>query len=198
MPRVKGWLRVIRRRDRWGRPVDPGYGVDEGAGIDGELPEEPEIDEGGEIDNSLPGNKPPGHPGHLPAWPGFPPRPGQGLPVWPGRPVDPGFGVDEGTAPGQGLPGRPVRPGHLPAWPVRPERPDLGLPPAPGNELPPVDPPPGTIWPPLPPGSVKPGKVLLLAWITGVGYRYVVIEVKPPSPDQGGPDAPPTAQPKRL
>jgi hypothetical protein len=51
----------------------------------------------------------------------------------------------------------------------------------------------------------------VLAAIQGVGYRYIVVEIKPPSPDQGLPDEgegpetqppqpdhglPPTAQPK--
>jgi len=183
MPRVRGFLRILKR-DRWGRPdqglpggvdpVDPDFGIDEGAGPDqGFNPDYP--DQG----------FPPGHPGHLPGHPGhsLPERPGHGLPVWPGRPVDPGFGVDEDD----------VRPGHLPIWPVIPERPDTGLPPVPGQPLPPTDPPPGTIWPPLPPG-LPTGKMLALVWLTGVGYRYVVIEVKA---DQGGPGAPPAAQPKR-
>ena len=30
MPMVRGFLRIIKRRDRWGRPVDPDYGIDEG------------------------------------------------------------------------------------------------------------------------------------------------------------------------
>lgn len=30
MPRVSGFLRIHQRRDRWGRPVDPDYGIDEG------------------------------------------------------------------------------------------------------------------------------------------------------------------------
>jgi hypothetical protein len=153
----------------------------------------------------------------LPGGGGRPPRPGQGLPhpgrpVDPGwgwggggeRPIDPGYGWGGGERPGHGLPhpGRPVDPGwgwgggqggeagQLPVWPLGPEH---GLPPIPGQPLPPIDPPPGTIWPPLgepgqglPPG-VKPGKVLVLVLISGVGYRYVVLELKP---DQGGPVAP--------
>jgi hypothetical protein len=192
------------------RPTDPDYGVDEGVdpgyGV-----------EGGEEhpDHELPGFPgAPGHPGHLPARPGRPvdpgygrpgggrpPRPGQGLPR-PGRPVDPGYGVDEGGG-GEA--------GHLPVWPIGP---DQGLPPVPGQPLPPTDPPPGTIWPPLPPGAEIPaGKAILLAAIKGVGYRYIVVQIQPPAPDQGLPDGweepetqppqpdqglptPPTPQPK--
>lgn len=167
MPRVKGFLRVIRRRDRWGRPVDPDYGIDEG--------EFPDIDEPDDEypDQGLPGR--PERPGHLPGW-GRPPRPGRPemperpghLPGWggrPSRPVDPGWGVDEGD--------------HI--WPLPP---GAGLPPSPGQPLPPVDPPPGTIWPPLPPGIDITGKALLLAWIPGVGNRWVVVTI--PEPPAGG------------
>jgi hypothetical protein len=172
---------------------DPGYGVDEGGHPDQGLP-------------GFPGS--PGHPGHLPARPGRPGgggRPGH-LPARPGRPVDPGYGVDEGGEAGQ-----------LPVWPATPDHP-IHLPPIAGHPLPPIDPPPGTIWPPLPPDAAPTGKALVLAAIQGVGYRYIVIEIAPPSPDQGLPDGgehpdqglppgqpgapdqglpqPPTAQPK--
>jgi hypothetical protein len=139
----------------------------------------------------------PGHPdqGLPPNWGGWPGHPDQGLPGG-GRPIDPGFG--HGRPPQAGhLPsrpgGRPVdpgygvgegSPGHLPVWPVGP---DQGLPPIPGQPLPPTDPPPGTIWPPLPPGAAPSGKALVLALIQGVGYRYIVIEISPPHPDQGLP-----------
>ena len=164
-----------------------------------------------------------GHPDHeLPGRPGRPPHPSQGLPPT-GRPIDPGFGQ-----------GRPPRPGHLPSYgggrptdpdygvdtgsgstgpeqlPVWPIGPDQGLPPVPGHPLPPIDPPPGTVWPPLPP-SVPEGKVIALVAISGIGYRYTVLTVPPPKPDQGLPPEkpetqpphpaqplPPTAQPKRV
>jgi len=83
-------------------------------------------------------------------------------------------------------------------WPLGP---DQGLPPIAGQPLPPTDPPPGTIWPPLPPGAEIPaGKALLLAAIKGVGYRYIVVEIEPAHPDQGlpggeGPETQPPAQP---
>lgn len=149
----------------------------------------------GHPDQGLPGQRPP-HVGNRPPGQGRPPRPGQGLPR-PGRPTDPGFGVDEDGA----------HPGHLPVWPIGP---DQGLPPVPGQGLPPTDPPPGTIWPPLPPDVEVTGKALVLAAIQGVGYRYIVVEIAPAHPDQGlpsdqphpdqglPPTDPPTAQPKGL
>jgi hypothetical protein len=100
--------------------------------------------------------------------------------------------------------------GQLPIWPLGPEH---GLPPIAGQPLPPIDPPPGTVWPPLPP-SVEPGKVLVAVFISGVGSRYVVLTVpergegepdqglpgrpgRPPQPGQGLPPSPPVPQPKR-
>ena len=71
--------------------------------------------------------------------------------------------------------------------------PDQGLPgtpPSVDNALPM---PPATIWPPLPPGSGIAGKALILVWVVGVGYRWVVVggtDIWPPPPQ------PPTAQPK--
>jgi hypothetical protein len=226
MPRVSGWLRV-HSRDRFGRPVDPGFGVDEG-----------DLEESGEYPDQ--GGPSPGRPGHLPSWGRPPGRPGQGLPR-PPRPTDPDYGIDEGEYPDQGLPGgghfwpdrpsqglpRPPRPPHVwprppsgglpvdPGWggggrPERPERPEHGLPifpsipgkpdnslpPVDGEEPPPVDPPPGTIWPPLPP-TIPPGKVIALVAISGVGYRYAVLTVPPPKPGQGlPPQRPPVPQPK--
>jgi hypothetical protein len=202
MPRVAGFLRVIRRRDRWGRPVDPDYGIDEGeleggpdTGFNPDYPDQgfnPDYpDQGG------PGGRPgrPERPGHLPGWgrperperPERPGRPGNRPPgSWGGRPVDPGYGVDEGGG------------DHI--WPFPP---GSGLPPAPGQPLPPVDPPPGTIWPPLPPDIDVHGKLLLLAWIPGVGNRWIIVNVpEPPAggiggrpPDRPGP-TPPGPTPK--
>jgi hypothetical protein len=155
---------------------------------------------GGHPDQGLPGGRPP-HAGHLPSRPGRPVDPGfgnpgwgggrpdQGLPqpphVWPkppggGLPVDPGWGVGGGEHPDQG-----------PVYPIGPEHPDNELPEIPGIEPPPTDPPPGTVWPPLPPEVSPPDggakKAIVLAAIEGVGYRYVVIEISPPHPDQGLP-----------
>ena len=196
------YIRFVEGRpggNRPPRPTDPDYGVDEGV--------DPGYGVEGGWDDPHPGHElpgvpgAPGHPGHLPARPGGrPPRPDQGLPGGgrPGRPVDPGYGVGSGE-----------HPGHLPVWPIGP---DQGLPPVPGQPLPPTDPPPGTIWPPLPPGAEVPsGKAILLAAIQGVGYRYIVVQIEPghpdqglpgegeetqpPAPDQGLPQ-PPTPQPK--
>jgi len=196
MPRqgYYAYITPIERPGYGGGPVDPDWGVDEGGHPDQGLP-------GGRPPHV--GNRPPGsgdwrpgggwggeHPGNRP--PGSRPvRPGQGLPR-PGRPVDPGYGIEEeggGEA------------GQLPVWPVDPTHPIA--PPIPGEPNPPVDPPPGTVWPPLPPGTVT-GKALALVWIQGVGYRYVVIQISPPAPDQGlppgtgEPTEPPTPQPKGL
>lgn len=105
--------------DRHGRPVDPDYGLEEGAGPDQGLP-------GGEYpDQGLPGG----------GWGGRPPRPDQGLPGRPGRPVDPGWGVGgRPPRPGQGLPRPPIfHPGHpdhgLPSEGEIPGIPDQELPP---------------------------------------------------------------------
>ena len=110
----------------------------------------------------------PGRPGR----PGRPDYPSQGLPGRPGRPIDPDYGIDEGEG-GEA--------GKLPIWPIGPEH---GLPPIAGLPLPPTNPPPGTIWPPLPP-SIPAGKTLVYAGIVGVGKRYIVVDVPPPKPDQG-------------
>jgi hypothetical protein len=87
MPRVKGFLRILKRRP--GGPVDPdygidegvdpGYGVDEGTGVDNELPSPPPgIWPPPTISHPVhpiaPGGSP-GTPGHLPA-----PPPGS---IWP-------------------------------------------------------------------------------------------------------------------
>jgi hypothetical protein len=88
MPRVKGFLRIIKRRHPSG-PVDPDYGVDED-----------DIDEGGggNIDNELP-EPPPG------IWPPL-------TPEQPWRPIDPGFGVGGRPPHVGGGPARPPRPGQ--------------------------------------------------------------------------------------
>jgi hypothetical protein len=217
------WVTPVRF-DHQGRPIDPDYGVDEGGHPDQGLP-------GGRpphVGNRPPGSYP-GRPDQGPVRPGRPVdpdwgidepehiwgggRPDQGLPrpphTWPkppggGLPVDPGWGVG-------GRPGFGDRPDHgLPIWPHVPGKPDNTLPPVEGEGPPPTDPPPGTIWPPLPP-SVPEGKAIVLIAISGVGYRYAVITVPPPKPGQGlppqrpgvpgAPDQglpqPPTAQPKR-
>jgi hypothetical protein len=41
------------------------------------------------------------------------------------------------------------------------------------------------VWPPLPPDIDIHGKLLLLAWIPGVGNRWVVVQV-PEHPPAGG------------
>lgn len=109
-------------------PVDPGWGVDEGAGIDNELPIPP------------PGVWPPLHPSH---------------PWVPVRPVDPDYGVDEGEG------------GEHPSHPWVP--------------------PPGAVWPPLPPSVT--GLYWVLVIIPGIGWRYTTIDANA-RPDQGLPGYP--------
>ncbi len=83
-----------------GGPVDPGWGIDEGAGPD----------------QGLPGGRPP----HIWGGGGRPPRPDQGLPGGGGRPAHPWI------PPG----GRPDQPIFLPPgiWPVPPGTPGGGTP----------------------------------------------------------------------
>jgi hypothetical protein len=177
------YVHFLPDRDASGRPVDPGYGVDEGA-----------------------------HPGQgLPGSPGRPPRPDQGLPRPPwegsGRPVDPGYGWGGGEHPGH-LParpggGRPVDPGYgvdqggsagqLPIFPLEPgqglpggEHPGQGLPGGehPGQGLPSE---PGTIWPPLPGGPGFHGKAVLgcYAYYNGkMNHHFVVVTIPEVPPER--------------
>jgi hypothetical protein len=136
----------------------------------------------------------PGDPGYgIPTFP----HPGQGLPVFPGMPGQdlPNFPGHPGNA----LPPLPpdlAHPGHplpLPpeisnGLPIRPALPDHDLPPA------------GVIWPPLPP-YVPQGKALALVAISGVGYRWTVIDTSlsagwPSPPPVAGMPLPPAAAPK--
>jgi hypothetical protein len=140
-------------------------------------------------DQGLPGGPPPHpwFPGHI----GRPDRPDQGLPGggWPGHP-DQGL-PGSGGRPDQGLPPLPPTPGH-PENPIvlPPQAGNLPVfPVAPDNTLPEI--PPGVVWPPLPP-SVPQGKAIALVAISGVGYRWTVIDT---SLSAGWP-LPPTAQPK--
>ena len=116
-----------------------------------------------------------GHPGHLPARPPWSPG------IWPPGPTDPEWGVDGDLT--------PTPPMYLPIGP------DQGLPPVAGHLPANPDPPPGTIWPPLPP-SAPAGKAALLVWLIGVGWRYFVVTI-PVAPDQGLPGGSGGAQPKR-
>jgi hypothetical protein len=171
------------RRDRWGRPVDPDYGIDEGD-IDGGSPEFP--DQGGPS---------PGRPGHGLPWPGYPGRPGQGLPPnypgrpghglpWPGRPTDPDYGIE-----GPSVPGLPEVPEQGPVLPGRPGHP-LPRPPIPvvstcplpeGVELP--------SGPPHLPGAIcivvaSKSRKRALAWLQG---ESSLPEVDPTIPAPGRP-----------
>lgn len=179
MPYVRGFLKVGRRQ-RPGRPDHELPG--------GETPVDPDygIDEG----------SPPG------IWPGDPdhelpePPPGVWPPLTPEHPWLP-------IAPGG-------RPPHVGGGPARPPaggggRPDQGLPGEQPEVQPPIALPPGSIWPPLPPGVH--GKFLALVLIAGTPgykYRYVVIDADalprpghPIEPGGGGGEPPTTPQPKR-
>lgn len=121
------------------------------------------------------------------------------------EPPDPPPGIWPPLTPEQPwrpIPGRPPVVGGGPARPERPTDPGFGIEEGGVGQLPEL--PPGTIWPPLPPGVH--GKFLALVLIgsgRGVRYRYVVVDAGlrpghplPGHPDTGGP-APPTPQPKR-
>jgi hypothetical protein len=166
---VAGWLRARGRRGRPGGPVDPGYGVDEG---------EPGYPEGPEVEP--PDVDVPDPPAGI--WPPL-------TPENPWRPIDPGFGVGRPERPSQGLPPTPPTPPAGGVGGRPPERPQPG---EPGGEAPEHLPalPPGTIWPPLPPGVH--GHFLALVLIGGGGhgahYRYVVVDAdaRPPAGGIGG------------
>jgi hypothetical protein len=166
------------------RPADPGYGVE---APDRVWP---------------PPSLPPLPPGVWPSppvgvWP--PSRPGV-----PSHPI-----VIYPPRPDNSLPGAPPHPDQgLPPTSGKPPKPDQGLPPGVDNSLPGSQPgvdnslpvPPATVWPPLPPGAGISGKCLILIWIVGVGYRWLVAsgpDVWPPQPP-ARPDntLPPSAQPK--
>jgi hypothetical protein len=160
------------------RPVDPGYGVDEG----------------GNVDNTLPvPNPPPGQPGHLPSvpinWPIIPSHP-IARPPRPSRPVDPGYGVgsehpDQGPVPNP----PPGQPGHLPSvppgWPVIPShpiaglwpgRPSHGLPGGGGGGI------PDNTLPPVPPPTLMPGWTLLLVRGPDGTWKYASLAPSSPPP----------------
>jgi hypothetical protein len=166
MPRVKGFLHIIRRgHPDHGLPgeegpVDPDYGIDEGPEIDGGLPEPP------------PGIWPPLTPSHpiQPAPPGTPPGS-----IWP---------------PVGGRPERPDRPAHPIAPGGGPVRPDQGLPPAGGTPPVPGAPDQGLPGrPSLPERPDRPKVYWVVAGIPGVGWRYVAVdpEAIPPLPPRPEP-----------
>jgi hypothetical protein len=118
----------------------------------------------GRPDNELPGGRP-----ALPAQP-LPPLPG----IWP-------------------PPGQPNIPVVLP--PLMPTNPIYieGAPSQPGQPSQPIALPPG-IYPPLPPDAGLPsGKVAILVWVVGVGYRWIVLE----RGAQPTPPIAPGAEPKK-
>ena len=130
-----------------------------------------------------------------------------GGPAYPGRPVDPGYG--QGQDPGHPwLPGHGggMNGGHIDnSLPVPPLPPALNPPPpqiwpptapifpaGPDNELPP----PGAIWPPLPPTAAG-ELVLVLVYITGNGWHWVVLDPEALPPEAATkPITPPPPAPK--
>jgi hypothetical protein len=115
------------------------------------------------------------------------------MPVHPEHPIAGVGGTPEHPIYTPPQPGHPSHPIYLPVPPASPEHP-IALP-------------PGSVWPPLPPDGGS-GVVVVLAWVPGVGYRWVVIDTSqqpdqglpgaPVAPDQGLPQPqPPTAQPRR-
>jgi hypothetical protein len=136
-----------------------------------------------------------------------------GYPVEHG-PVDPGYGRPGGGGghPDQGLPGRPPHVDNGHPWlggghidnslPVPPLPPTLNPPPAqvwppvapvfPATPEHPIAAPPGSIWPPLPPLGASGETLLVLVYITGLGWRWTVID---PSLSAGHPIAP-TPEPR--
>jgi|SRR5215471_3478272 len=118
-------------------------------------------------------------------------------PEGPNGPTDPGYGIGLPPHGGHPLPLPPLPPGvaappiELPPamWPpAAPPSPPVVVPEPPEKPLPG---PPAVIWPPLPPGTGIAGKALILVWVVGVGYRWIVAQgndIWPPEP--------PTAQPK--
>jgi hypothetical protein len=126
MPRVKGFLRIIKRRPGTGGPVDPDYGIEEGGGgpvdpdygIDEELPEPPP----GIWPGPTPGHPiepvpPAGEGGEAGQLPEIPPGA-----IWP-RPPGPvsGHFVVLAHIPGYGWRYIVIDPD---AWPEPPERPE--------------------------------------------------------------------------
>jgi hypothetical protein len=177
---MKQVLALISFVDKEGNPIDPGFGGGHPGGPDAGY----DRPAGGHADQDLPIH---GHPGNRP--PGWRPnRPDQGparppwdnVSPWPPSETDPEWGV--------GAP-RPPHPGYIP---IDPAHPGNVLPPVHGHPAPPIaTTPPGTIWPPLPPGSPT-GKAAILVWIVGVGYRYAVVDLGA----SAGTPLPPAPQPK--
>jgi hypothetical protein len=135
------------------RPVDPDYGVDAGH------PEHPDVEPPAGVWPPVPGR--PDLPIVLPPPVIWPRPPGPPPVVWPPK-------IDNS------LPSPP--PG---LWPP-PGSPDNSLPPTAGQLpiFPDTPGEPGTIWPPLPSNDLpESGKnYLVICWIPGVGYRWVVVD----------------------
>jgi hypothetical protein len=153
--------------DHQGRPVDPDYGVDEGAGPD----------------QGLPGG----------GWGGRPDRPDQGLPGG-GRPPRPGQGLPGGGWGGEHPGNRPPRPPiYHPGHPDHGLPPESEIPGIPDQELPPGVPvTPGQLpIPPIPAGPLQ-GKLVVAVHKPNsppTEWTVTSFDVPPAGPDQGLPGA---------
>jgi len=146
-----------------------------------------------------------GHPdqGLPPGSPGTPTHPIAPGGIRPSHPIYPGGGGGEPTHPivgypDQGLPGggevgEPSHPIVLPPMPPQINPPPVsiwpGVPIHPATPEHPIALPPGSVWPPLPPSIT--GEAVILVWVVGVGYRWLVIDAA-----QVDNELPATPQPK--
>ena len=118
-------------------------------------------------------------------------------------PAPPEGGWQPPKPPAGGVGGRPPITKPLPPLPPEitepePPAPDEGtapehpifIPERPGK--PPIQLPPGAVWPPFNPGDGIQGKALLFCWVPGVGKKWIVVDV--PAGGVGNP--PPRPQPK--
>lgn len=93
-------------------------------------------------------------------------------------------------------PGTPTLPIVLPPelWPPGDHgpgvMPPIHIPEEPGHPFPK---PPGVIWPPLPPDLGLEGKVAILIWVVGVGFRWYIYDAAQVAPPI---ELPPVATPK--
>ena len=90
--------------------------------------------------------------------------------IWPPKGLPP-------LPPIEGLPpGWWDKPPATGLWPIEPPDWPIVVPVPPDKPVP-GDPP--TLWPPLPPSAGVAGRALILIWIVGVGYRWLVYESRP-------------------
>lgn len=114
--------------------------------------------------------------------PGMPlPEPPDNV-IWPPPslpPLPPDISLPPGIWP-------PAEPPTIGGGPVIPDSP-IVIPQPPDK---PIPGPPAVIWPPLPPGTGIAGKALILVWVVGVGYRWLVVGGTDIWPPPSSPDTP--------